>query len=161
MTQEDLKTYFRYDKNTGRFFRLKKTGRKGKLGEDIYHITDSGYYLVQMFGKKYKAHHLAWLYEYGELPSTQIDHINGNRADNRIDNLRVVSNQENSKNSKKFNNNTSGYTGVSKFKNKWRAYITVNGKQKHLGVFDSILDAVAKRQEANILYGYHINHGRG
>lgn len=159
MTQEMLKQYFKYDKDTGKFYRIKKTGLKGNIGDDIKHITDSGYYLVQIKKKKYKAHHLAWLYVYGYLPE-RLDHINGDRLDNRIDNLREVTNQENLKNSKRFSTNTSGFTGISKYKDKWRAYIVVDGKQKHLGVFDDIEEAKQARLSANITYGYHQNHGR-
>ena len=112
--------------------------------------------------KRITAHRLAWLYEYGELPNGVIDHINHDRADNRICNLRDVTNLENHKNRKMHSKNTSGATGVH-FNNKnkkYRAYICVKGKRKHLGMFENLEDAVKAREKAQKEFNFHKNSGR-
>jgi hypothetical protein len=98
----------------------------------------------------------------GKWPDTEIDHINGNRADNRFENLRQVSHQENGKNTKRYASNRSGFAGVGRTTNpsKWRARIRVNGKLVHLGVFDSAEDARTARKAAEKQFGFHENHGR-
>lgn len=89
------------------------------------------------------------------------DHISGDTLDNRSKNLRAVTSQENSKNCKKGINNTTGRLGVSVTpKGKFRAYINVGSKQIHLGHFELYEDAVLAREDAEILYGFHKNHGR-
>jgi hypothetical protein len=89
-----------------------------------------------------------------------IDHIDNNRLNNNVSNLRWVSQQENCMNQKLSTNNTSNYKGVSfdKHYKKWRARIQINGKEKHLGYFDNIEDAVnARVKKAKELYGEYIN----
>lgn len=83
-----------------------------------------------------------------------VDHIDGNKLNNTRNNLRLVTGQQNSFNRSAGKNNTSGYKGVSwsKVSKKWRAYITVNCKQIHLGLFDSKEDARAAHIEAQIKY---------
>lgn len=96
----------------------------------------------------------------GNLPE-QVDHINHNRQDNRWINLREVNNTNNIKNCSLSKNSVTKINGVNLIKttNKYRAYITVNKKQIHLGVFDDINDAIAARKQADIDYGFHVNHG--
>lgn len=112
--------------------------------------------------KLYQNHRLAWALYYGCWPDDQIDHINGNPEDNRISNLRVVSNAENQRNTKRKKNNTSGVTGVSWHKRGrvWCATIRINQKQRHLGQFSNFDQAVAARKAAETEFGYHCNHGR-
>ena len=121
-----------------------------------------GYYMVSFKNEKYLLHRLAWLYVYGRMPDLHIDHINSIRTDNRIDNLREVTRQENQKNTKLHSNNTSGYCGVYYHKvwGKWVAHIKDQGKHVHLGGFKDKEDAVKVRLQAEIQYGYHQNHGR-
>jgi hypothetical protein len=88
MTQYELKQYFEYDKNTGIFTRL---DRKGSCGS----IDHYGYLVLKIKGKQYKSHRMAWLYEFGFNPKGVIDHINGDKLDNRIVNLRDVLQREN------------------------------------------------------------------
>lgn len=125
-------------------------------------IEEFGYRSIGINGKRYKEHRIVWLITYGELPDKSIDHINGVRDDNRPKNLRLVSTVENAKNQKKPSNNTSGCLGVSWKKNqkRWYATIAVDGKNKHLGSFTSYSEAVDSRKNAEVLYGYHENHGR-
>ncbi len=91
-----------------------------------------------------------------------IDHINGDRGDNRISNLRVVTSTENNRNKAINKNNTSGVTGVtwSKSRRKWIAQIHIGKIGKALGGFDRVEDAIAARKNAETRYGFHENHGR-
>lgn len=120
------------------------------------------YIHIDIFGKQYKAHRLAYFFMNGELPQNQIDHINGNGLDNRWENLRHVSNLENSKNQKLAKNSSTGVSGVSWHKRlkAWQARISVNCERKHLGYFDSFTQASDARFHAEKKYGYHQNHGR-
>lgn len=81
-----------------------------------------------------------------------VDHVNHNTTDNRIENLRVCSHTENMRNSRRYSNNTSGRTGVYRYRDKWRVKITVNKKDRHLGVFDTFDEAVKARELAEIKY---------
>ena len=124
-------------------------------------INTGGYLIAYIFRKQYYIHRLIWLYHYGYLPK-EIDHINGIRTDNRIENLREVTTQENARNQKRSSINTSGIIGVSYFNpNKcWIAYITINYKHIHLGYFKNKEDAILARKEAEVEYKFHQNHGR-
>jgi len=140
-TKESVSEYMSYDPETGNFLRLKTSGSK-KMGEKVGY--NNGRYLeVNVFGKKTRGHRLAWFLTYGYMPKI-IDHINGNGLDNRLSNLREVTQQENCHNIKKLpNHNTTGYMGVSYYKagKKYSAHININGKKKHLGYFITALDA--------------------
>lgn len=118
----------------------------------------AGYKYGSIFRKKLLAHRVAWAIHHGKWPEDQIDHINGNPSDNRISNLRSVSNCENGKNTKLNSRNTSGHIGVSWHKQlgKW----TVRIGKKHLGVYPSFEAAVKARQAEQERLGYHPNHGR-
>ena len=115
----------------------------------------------QILRKKYYAHRIAWLIYYGEWPKIQIDHINQDPTDNRIKNLRDVTNAENGKNQRLRSNNTSGYIGVSfyKGKKKYAAELVINGVKKWLGYYDTVEEAAAVRKIASINYNFHPNHG--
>jgi len=114
----------------------------------------------RVLSKRYYAHRITWLIYYGEWPKNQIDHINQDATDNRIKNLRDVTNAENNKNKTLQNNNKTGYLGVSKRHGKYRAEINVNNIRKHLGYYDTVEEAAAARAVANINYNYHPNHGK-
>lgn len=128
--------------------------------DDFYKIKDFtwwakyskwGYYAVATIGdKKVRLHRMIVNCPDG----MQVDHINGNTLDNRKCNLRVVTNQQNSINSCKPSNNTSGYKGVylDKQRRKWVANIKVDYKTIYLGRFDNINDAIKAREEAEIKY---------
>lgn len=164
MNQEQLKSVLHYDAPTG-VFRWRHGG-KSHAGKRLPWAVagtphNFGYIVIGINRKRYLAHRLAWLYVYGEMPSKVIDHKNGNRDDNRIENLRDVSHQINCQNQRGVGSrNTSGYLGVSwrKDKNVWRASINVNGRMKSLGVYKTPEEAhkaflAAKRQlhEGNTL----------
>ena len=165
--------FFDYDRNTGvlthRFRARKHFKKEGdfKAWNTRYSNTQAGYvrpagYVdVLVFGVGYKAHRIIWLWCNGEMPKT-IDHINGIPSDNRIKNLRSVSQGENQKNLSIRTDNTSGNIGVlwHKSAKKWQARIYVNGKHKHLGYFSDKNEAIKTRKQAEIDYGYHENHGK-
>lgn len=115
-----------------------------------------------IFNRQYLAHRIAWAVYHGAWPEAQIDHVNGDPADNRLTNLREVESAENQKNMKRAKNNKSGVTGVRWHKRgqKWSAEIGVDGSSVFLGLFGSFSDAVAARSRAEIQYGFHPNHGR-
>lgn len=135
MTSEELKELLHYDPETGVF--TWKVGRKGKAqaGSVAGCVGPQGYIRIKIKNKIYLAHRLAWFYTYGRWPIWQLDHINGIRHDNSSSNLREATQSENSQNSKKRTDNTSGYTGVSirKGTDKWRAYINIKGKRTYIG----------------------------
>lgn len=105
---------------------------------------------------------LVWLMFNGYLPKGEIDHINGIRSDNRIENLREVTRVENSRNQQIKSNNVSGAIGVrfNQHIDKWESYIKVNYKKIHLGSFNSKQSAIKARKDAEKKYGFHENHGR-
>ena len=121
-----------------------------------------GYLKVSVFDLRIQAHRVCWAIHYGEWPEGQIDHINGDRTDNRIANLRVVTNAENMRNKKRPANNISGVVGVywEALANRWRAGIGVDGAWHSLGVFTSFDEACAARAAAELKLGFHPNHGR-
>jgi hypothetical protein len=161
ITQKELKELLMYNPNTGIFTWKTITSNRVKAGEIAGTMHRDGYSQIKINGKFYRAPRLAWLYVYGEWPD-KIDHINHIRNDNRINNLRSVSNLDNSRNQKMRKNNTSGITGVSRYKekNKWEAYIWDSGKKIHLGHYTNKDEAIKIRKQAEILYGYHPNHGK-
>jgi hypothetical protein len=116
----------------------------------------NGYLSGRLFNRNVYAHRVAYAIYHGHWPTAQIDHINGNRMDNRIANLRDVSAAENSKNKRMLDSNSSGIVGVSFNQGKWVAML---GK-RHIGRFATIEGAAEARRQAEIAAGYHENHGR-
>jgi hypothetical protein len=109
-----------------------------------------GYLITRVDRKPYFNHRLIFLYHHGYMPENMIDHIDRNRANNKINNLREVSNSCNIRNAKQPRNNTSGVKGIHWFKRvkKWTAYIDVGGLRKHLGYYQDFTEAVAYRLAA-------------
>jgi len=154
LTVEILKTHLVYNSTTGIFTRKVGKAISAKLSVD-------GYSRVMLGNTAYLAHRLAWLYIYGYMPNF-IDHIDGNRSNNIITNLREVTSQENQRNLTIASNNTSGATGVSfnKERSKWEAKIQVDGKTINLGRFSDIGDAILARKQGEVKYDFHTNHGK-
>lgn len=154
MAQQLLKEILDYDPNTGEFRWKVNKGTRAIAGSIAGNININGYRVIWIDRKLYKAHRLAWLYHYGTHPIDQIDHKNGIRADNGIDNLRQVTNQQNQQNVKRRKHNTSGITGVhwdTKSK-KWRAKIMHKNKSINLGLYDDINEAAKVRKAAEAKY---------
>lgn len=118
------------------------------------HVSDQGYITLNIKGRVYRGHRLAWLLYYGEWPDGNIDHINRVRSDNRISNLRVVEQAENMQNTNVYRTNKSGHKGVFWHKeiNKWWAYINVGRRRVCLGRFANKAEAIAARAEAERTY---------
>ena len=158
LTQSELKELILYDQESGEFVWEKCIGRRAKMGDVCGSTNCYGYRVITIYSKRYKAHRLAWLYVYGELPKQHIDHINRVTDDNRISNLREVSRSENMRNCKMRENNISGITGIwwNKDTKKWRAYIG----NKLIGRFDNIEEAKKARIDQEKILGYSRNHGK-
>jgi hypothetical protein len=125
-------------------------------------VDGKGYLFGRIDYHMYRAHRVAWAAYYGEWPVNFIDHVDGDRKNNKIDNLRDVTHEQNCRNSAMRYTNTSGRIGISfdRRSSKWYAYIRVGGKMKNLGVFKARDDAIAARERAELEFGYHPNHGR-
>lgn len=134
---------------TGQFLQRVRTSHRVKVGDVAGALHKAlGYRVIHVLGKTYLEHRLAWFYVHGEWPILEIDHINGNRSDNRLANLRDVSHSENMRNITKISSaNTSGFTGVywNKIGKNWQAKTCVGDKQIHLGFFDDPKQASAVR----------------
>lgn len=139
LTAESVRALLAYNPETGDF--LRKEGVPGVCapGDVAGSTTKRGYRLIVIGRRGYFAHRLAWLWMTGEWPAEQVDHKNRNRTDNRWSNLRAATNAQNQANVGLQKNNKSGFKGVffKKSHSKWCALVGVDGKQKHLGYFDS------------------------
>lgn len=138
ITQSYLKEILNYDQETGIFkWNINKGGscKKGNIAGS----TDSwGHRQICIDGKKILAHRLAWIYVYGQSPKKQIDHIDGNKQNNSIKNLRDVDQFANQQNRKKARiDSKSGFMGVAKDGKKYKSTIRANKKRIYLGMFDT------------------------
>lgn len=161
-TQERLKELFIYDRETGIFTRIKTTSSMAVKGYAAGSVNSCGYLRICVDGKEYFSHRLAWLYEFGEFPSGLVDHINGDRKDNRISNLRQASLSQNGFNRGIQPTNTSGVKGISwcKRRGQWRAIIMCQGKSIHVGYFKEkgrAAEAICKAR--SLLHGKFANYG--
>lgn len=149
-----------YNAETGEIT-LKHRSYSGNIGDIATHAHSKGYLSIMIGRKSYLAHRIIHLMQTGYWP-VHIDHINQIKNDNRWINLRNVEQTDNNRNMPIQLNSYTGVTGVSLYKatGKYRAYISIKGKAKHLGLFDTIEEAAQARKEADILYGYHTNHGK-
>jgi hypothetical protein len=156
--EEKLKCSLSYDPDTGLiYWRHRMKGRRAFCTKDKH-----GYLVGRAFGPKLKAHRVVWFLHYNEWPNGELDHINGDKADNRVANLRDVDRSTNMRNTKISSTNSTGHTGVHyhKANKKYIAYIRHEGRLNYLGSFLSLDQAVEARQKANLSFGYHPNHGR-
>jgi len=174
ITPDVLRQLLRYEPETGKLFwrerdetwfsneaDCRRWNTRWKGQETFRDINIEGYLCGKIKGITLKAHRVAWAIEKGFFPD-QIDHISGDKADNRISNLRAATHHINGKNRPKNKNNSSGRVGVYRRKDReaWRAIIIVEGVRIDLGTFDTMEGAIAARVEAEKQHGFHPNHGR-
>lgn len=174
ITPQIIREFLDYDPETGLLY-WKERDRKWFIA-DRFHgtwntryagkraftsVNTQGYFQGQILDKLQRAHRVVWAHYYGEWPKDQVDHINGVRIDNRIANLRSVTNKQNSRNSTLNIRNTSGVCGVSwcEERKKWQAYITVDGKMRPLGRYEHKSEAIAVRKAAEKEHGFSERHG--
>ncbi len=172
---EYLRACFTYDAETGvltwrerprEHFKTERTHRLRNArfaGETAGGVSCVGYFDVSIDTVLFRLHRIAYAMHHGADPGVmQVDHINGNRADNRASNLRLVSRSGNARNQRLHSNNTSGFSGVywDRRDCRWRAQIRGKKRRLYLGSFDCIGAAVIVRHLAECKHGFHPNHGR-
>ena len=154
LSYEDLRRVLSYDPETGVWTWQIDVGRRGLAGDRAGGHHADGYRQIAINDIKYLEHRLAFFYVTKKWPINQVDHINGVRNDNRWENLREATIQQNTRNRKRHKNNVSGYKGVSLhgLTGKFQASVMTGGKSKYLGLFDTpeaasvAYEAAAKEQ---------------
>lgn len=133
MTLEEFNEWYWYDSTTGLIFYRKKRTNSNRLDKPAGTINNCGYWILKFNSKMYTHHRLAWFIHKGEWPCHGIDHINGDRADNRIDNLRDVPRFVNMSNQYKHRSGKLVGCSFDKRRAQWKAKITINKKEMWLG----------------------------
>lgn len=161
-----IRKCFTYDDDTGFLLWAVSPSSNVSVGDIAGYVSARGRHdayerRIKIKGKAYKASRVVWMYKNKkEIPKgMQIDHINGDTLNNRIENLRLVTPEQNSRNNKRFCTNTTGFTGVyeNKKRKKWLASIHVGGgKQKYLGIFSTKAEAIAARSAGERILGYTV-----
>lgn len=137
ITWEELTSVLDYNSETGIFIWKENRGPKAKINSQAGSIENTGYISIRIGRVPYLAHRLAWFYCFQEWPEFYIDHIDRNKTNNSLDNLRDVSQTVNRRNRGLNKNNSSGYVGVYKKRDKWAAEIIIEGVKYSLGVHDT------------------------
>jgi hypothetical protein len=149
LTAQRLHELLHYEPETGQFTWIVSRGNQfSKPGMKAGFKDTYGHFGIEIDGKRYLSHRLAWLYVYGKWPEHQIDHINRIRDDNRIENLRDVKGVVNASNKGNYCNNTTGFKGVTIKNGRFVAQITIDGKCKYIGSFDTAEKASDAYQQA-------------
>lgn len=164
LSQDRLKFLLHYDEASGQFTWIGRSGPgcNRRVGDKAGSPNSDGYIQIGIDGVLHKAHRLAFLWMTGEFPKKFVDHINGDRFDNRWMNLRPATVSENKFNSRLGSNNKSGVKGVTWYppSQKWRANIAYNKRYVHLGTFETKELAIEFRQlAAELVHGEYVNHG--
>lgn len=160
--KEFLSQFIEYEPAIGMFLWKKKIAPSCVDGWFIPKDVGKGAGSITVFGHKYICTHLAWLLYWGVWPTYEIDHIDGNSQNHKIDNLRDVPHAVNMQNMKRKKHNTSGVSGVSFSSSEKRFVVnmSVNGKTKRFGAYKTIEEASARRDEVCKQLGFHENHGK-
>lgn len=163
LTQWEALHHFSYEPTTGSIIRI-VTYNKWKLpvqcNRPVKSKNNRGYYWCKTHGLVFLAHRLIWLMMTGHHPSGEIDHINGDRLDNRWVNLRDVTAFDNARNQGERKDNTSGCRGVTRNGAGWMARISHDGVRYGLGTFRNKADAIHTRKCAEEYLEYHPNHAK-
>jgi hypothetical protein len=152
----EIQSLFKYDPHTGE---LRKKTNNG-LFKAVNAINAHGYIYVNIGYKNYKAHRIIFMLNGIDPKGWLVDHIDGNRTNNRWGNLRLVTPTDNCRNRSLPSNNKTGVMGLIKVPRGWRAVITSNCVQQVIGVYTSVDEAMKARKKAEKELGYHCNHGR-
>lgn len=144
LTREELLSRYEYDRGKGVFLRKHKWKDK-PVGSVVGRLSEKGYVICNIHGKKYKVHRLIWLAEYGEFPRQQLDHKDGNKENNHISNLREVTDQQNQQNRK----NAKGYY---KTQYGFRVDLYNNNRCMYIGTFKTEAEAREAYVQAKIKY---------
>lgn len=155
----ELHEIFTY--NDGKLYWKKKTAICVKIGTEAGLKHGKGYLIVPIKYKHYYVHRIIYAMHHNDVPYI-IDHIDGNKANNKIENLRPATRQENARNCKKQKNNTSGEKNVFWHKNskKWKVALSINNKLTHIGTFSEFEDAKKAAYNARIRHhGVYAQHG--
>jgi hypothetical protein len=146
--QEIVRKLFYYDAESGMLLWRNGNRRNVKPWQEAKASNGHGYYTAKINGKTYLVHRLIWLYVHGSFPHKYLDHKNRIRNDNRLCNLRDVNTTDNAQNISLPSHNKSGHIGVSWIKshNCWTVFVKVNKKNKWLGYYKNLDDAVAARK---------------
>ena len=154
LNQAQLKLLLRYDSATGEFYWAANVCGRNQKGARAAKPMAGRYSEVQIYGCRFFASHLAWLYVYGAWPKNLIDHINRNKSDDRIANLREATHSQNQANTKLSQRNKTGYKGVSfsKRDKKYYAGIKLHRKTKYLGIFPTAEEASRAVEAARLKY---------
>jgi hypothetical protein len=142
----DLKSSLSYDENTGVFRWLVRPSSKVPPGSVAGSLNRNGYSNIQIFGRRYLAHRLAWFYHYGEWPAGEIDHADRNPSNNAISNLRISTRSQNN-----HNKDVLGYS-LCRRTGKYLSVININGIFVHLGLFKTKEEAAAAYRGASIAH---------
>ena len=159
LTLDYLKTVLEDDSETGVFTHKPTRSPKAYPGAVAGRINTNGHRQIGIDGERYMAHRLAWFWIHGVWPTDQIDHINGDRDNNCISNLRPATQKQNMENQMLHCNNGSGFRGVSwhKANKKWTAYVNHNGKRLYLGIYQSVDDAIkVVKASRDMLFTHHL-----
>lgn len=159
MNEDLLKELFEY--RDGCLYWKIQPANRVQIGDRFGAYEPNGYRRGSINSKSYREHMLIWLWHGLELPDgMQIDHINHNRSDNNIDNLRMVTNEENARNKKHWNSSRV-YAGVRKIESgRYCADMALKTGYVYIGVFDTEEEAIEARKEAEEAYGFHENHNK-
>ena len=148
LPQNLLNELLRYEPETGKLFWKINYGKHKADDDATYGFRNSPRFYVCLGGTGYSASILIWIMMTGAAPASEIDHIDRNAKNNRWSNLREVPRRQNQLNTEKYKNNKSGFRGVHRRGTRWRAIISINGKNRHLGDFDTPDEAAAAWQVA-------------
>ena len=154
---ESMMEFVHYDRESGKLFWKKNIGTTGRAGQEAGALHHTGYKTIGFMGVRYNVHRVIWSIETGQTKFGEVDHINGDRKDNRFSNLRLVTRSGNQQNKAVNSNNTSGHTGVTKARN-GRFRVTITKDRVRYGAHYETFEK-ACRAYRELKYMLHDEHG--